>query len=248
MRVLRTLALITLLLWAALIRPESHVAADSPAAIWTYSHSSFAVDLAPGEDVQVGFAVEMNAADLPGSFRWEGTFGTLSYSLPLVVTEVNPQRTDMFVPADKLMQFCIGGFISVRDQVFQIFEDGSETLIGTRESNAPCNWASLLVTPLEPVQSVLCGANNDTLVLDGQPSGIALVSDSGWSHGQRTIEYEAVAGYSVNGSGVFTFFDTPGGPCVPPRGTPPRGNPNPPNPTPGVGNPDRPDPRPAPAG
>lgn len=245
MRVIRNVALIAMLFLSPFIGSPGEAGAWG--VLWTYTYETFAVDLVPGSSVEVGFAGEYHDDDLPLRLRWVGTFGTLTVELERVLTTHFPEAELTLIPAEDIMAQCADGFLTVSDRVFREHPDGSETLVGSRDGIAPCNWGSSpMVVPIAPIQHGACGANNDTIELAPQSTGVALYADSGWVGHERTVDYRALPGYVLDGPGVFNFIDSPSALCAPVRTGPPAGIPTPPKPIPGVGNPGRPNPRPVP--
>ena len=81
------------------------------------------------------------------------------------------------------------------------------------------------VIPIEPTQVAICGPNNDMLLLDSQPEGIAGSSSTEWIDGTSSVTYTATEGYIIPaGKETFAFTDAntscDSGPEIAPTQTP----------------------------
>ncbi len=65
------------------------------------------------------------------------------------------------------------------------------------------------IVPVEPVQTALCGPNNDTIMIPEQPLHVVLASDTNWAAGARTITFTAESGFVLDpgAASEFTFTD-----------------------------------------
>lgn len=82
------------------------------------------------------------------------------------------------------------------------------TIMGTSSytftNSLPCETDA----PVPPVQTELCGANNDTITTqETQPAGISLASDTQWANNTRTITFAVDPAYTTTGQTTFTFTD-----------------------------------------
>ncbi|MCA9833328.1 MAG: hypothetical protein KC435_05240 [Thermomicrobiales bacterium] len=66
--------------------------------------------------------------------------------------------------------------------------------------------------PIPPVQTALCGTNNDTVTVPDQPANV-LVSDTGWVNGERTITFSAAADYALPTGTQTEYIFTDAGLC-----------------------------------
>lgn len=99
---------------------------------------------------------------------------------------VDNERTFEFIPA--------GGYA---------FPDDVETTHTVTDRNTSC----LTDAPVSPVQTQVCGPDNDQLTIPPQPEGVTLADDSGWSDGTRTITFAIAPGSVTDGETAFTFTD-----------------------------------------
>lgn len=61
--------------------------------------------------------------------------------------------------------------------------------------------------PVSPVQSAVCGPNNDLLTFPDQPEGVTLDTDSDWEENERTVTFAISDEFITDGPTSLTFKD-----------------------------------------
>lgn len=78
---------------------------------------------------------------------------------------------------------------------------GTTTITFTDEV-VPC-----LATPIDPVQTEVCGPNNDEILIPEQPANVILASTTEWVDGVRSIAFVPADAYEFDFSGWYNFTD-----------------------------------------
>lgn len=71
-----------------------------------------------------------------------------------------------------------------------VLPDGTKTTFDLEDENTPC----LTGMPLPPVQSAICGSDNDEVVIPDQPPGVIVESDDSWTDGGWKVTFSAAEG------------------------------------------------------
>ena len=64
-----------------------------------------------------------------------------------------------------------------------------------------------LATPIDPVQTEVCGPNNDEILIPEQPANVILASTTEWVDGVRSIAFVPADAYEFDFSGWYNFTD-----------------------------------------
>ena len=116
------------------------------------------------------------------------------------------------LPEEEGWTFTDTGWINGKRTITKIFpgDPNYEFVFDYEDGNTPC-----IVSPHAPVQTEVCGSNNDIIDASHQPEGIVIASDTGWSSDIRTITFATTEGY-ILASGeteVWYGFNDSGMPC-----------------------------------
>ncbi len=71
------------------------------------------------------------------------------------------------------------------------------------DASTPCPTDA----PVSPVQTAICGPDNDLITIPDQPTGVTLGTDTGWVDGGRTITFAVAPEFITDGPFSFTFTD-----------------------------------------
>ena len=204
--------IVALLLTPFLASPAAAAAQPSGGYPFGYAHDIpyFAMDLLPGDIVEVGIWVEFLARQPLTTVQYTGQFGSIPVQTVLTATGPSINRAVDTLTAEQIMAECTDGFIQVDERILQQDAAGNFTiLVHKRENLAPCSWAGSDVTPLPPVQLETCGPDNDSIQIGRQVPGLSW--DEGvWKGNTRTVTFRADTGYTLVGQDTFTFTDSGG--------------------------------------
>lgn len=99
-----------------------------------------------------------------------------------------------------------------------VLPDPAAAAVELKDEDTPCPTDA----PVPPVQTTICGSNNDTLTFPEQPEGVSLDTDTGWVDNERTVTFAIAPEFVTDGSLSFTYTDdaVPCPTAIPPTPTP----------------------------
>lgn len=80
-------------------------------------------------------------------------------------------------------------------------------LIGTTSITFTDEVIPCLATPIDPIQTEVCGPNNDEILIPEQPANVILASTTDWEDGVRSIAFVPADAYEFDFSGWYNFTD-----------------------------------------
>lgn len=133
--------------------------------------------------------------------------------VPPVVTEVCGQNNDVVLlddnqPANVVTEsdgeWSEGAWnITFSAAENYVLPDGASAVYNLEDRNTPCPTDA----PVPPVQTAICGPNNDLLTFPDQPEGVTLNTDTDWENNERTVTFAISDAFTTDGPTTFTFED-----------------------------------------
>ena len=141
----------------------------------------------------------------------DGDCYTFEPIVPEVVTEVCGSGNDVYSDPDQpdFVEMTDSGWsANTRTFTFSAAEnhmlpDDFETVHVVTDAAIPCPTDATV----PPLQTQVCGPNNDQVTILPQPEGVTLDSDSGWTNNTRTIEFAVDPLFETTGATTFTLTD-----------------------------------------
>lgn len=133
--------------------------------------------------------------------------------IPPVVTEVcGPDNDVVQLDANQPANVNVATDGEWTDGKWTITFSAAENYVLPQEATAVYNLVDEATpcptdAPVSPVQSAVCGPNNDLLTFPDQPEGITLASDSDWEENERTVTFAISDEFVTDGPTSFTFKD-----------------------------------------